>query len=202
MKTMSKISNTAIIGFSVFLCITLILHFLQPEYEVSQRYISEFMLGESGWLLNIAITGNLIGCTAFTIAFYQFHRSHKSVVCLVCLCVATLSVLTNYFPTDVHGKAVSISGHIHNWGAFIGALAIFPVMIIFPLQLKRLGKLKGLYIALLLLGPLAPLAFVLLLSIANSAPAYVGIAQRAYALFVMTWLILAAFKLKTFNSNH
>lgn len=199
-KPISTFSVIAIIGFIVFLSITFILHFIQPDYNTSEKYVSEFILGEYGWLLNIAITGNLIGCVAFTIAFYYFykiHKSYKSLICLVCLCIATLSVLTNYFPTDFQGKAVTVSGYIHNIGAFIGTLAIFPVMIIFPFQLKKIGMLKGIYIHLILLALLAPISFIFLLIIVNSAPDFVGISQRIYAFIIMLWLIIAAFRLKT-----
>lgn len=195
----SKISTIAIIGFCVFLVITFILHFLQSGYNPSNRYVSEFILGEYGWLLNIAIISNLIGCGAFTIAFYYFHKRYKSWICILCLCVVTLSVLTNFFPTDIHGKAVTISGHIHNIGVFIGSLAVFPVMVIFPLQLKKLGLLEKWFFGLAILGPLVPIFFVLLLTIAKIAPNLVGISQRLYALSIMLWLILAAFRLKTIN---
>ena len=199
-KQISTFSVIAIIGFTVFLSLTFILHFIQPGYNPSEKYVSEFILGEYGWLLNIAITGNLIGCAALTIVFYyfyKFHKSYKSLICLVCLCIATLSVITNYFPTDVHGRAVTISGYIHNTGAFIGTLAIFPVMIIFPFQLKKIGMLNGIYNLLVLLGLFAPVSFILLLIIVNSAPDFAGISQRIYALIIMLWLIMAAFRLKT-----
>jgi hypothetical protein len=139
--SISKFSIVAIVGFIVFLSMTFILHFMQPGYDASKKYVSEFILGNYGWLLNIAIVGNVIGCGAFTFAFYFFHTSQKSLICLICLCVATLSVFTNFFPSDIHGKAVTLSGHIHNIGTFIGTLAIFPVMIIFPFQLKKIGLL-------------------------------------------------------------
>ena len=192
----STLSVIAISGFIVFLVVTFALHFVQPDYDASKKYVSEFILGEYGWLLNIAIVGNLIGCGAFTLAFYFFHKSQKSLICLVCLCVATLSVITNFFPTDIHGNAVTISGHIHNIGAFIGTLAIFPVMIIFPYQLKKVGMLKGIYVLLILLMLLAPVSFLLLLIIANSAPSFIGISQRIFAFIIMLWLILAAYRLK------
>ena len=71
-KPISTFSVIAIIGFIVFLSITFIMHFIQPDYDASKKYISEFIHCEYGWLLNIAIAGNLIGCGAFTIAFFFF----------------------------------------------------------------------------------------------------------------------------------
>ncbi len=193
----SKFSIVAIIGFIVFLSIIFILHFMQSGYDASEKYVSEFIFGEYGWLLNIAIVGNLIGCGAFTIAFYYFHISQKSLICLLCLCVVTLSVFTNFFPIDVHGKTVTVSGHIHNIGGFIGTLAIFPVMTIFPFQLMKIGMLKGIYFLLALLALLAPIAFIFLLITINSAPNFVGIGQRIYASIIMLWLIIAALRLQT-----
>lgn len=191
------LSVIAMIGFAVFLCTTFILHFLQPDYDASNRFVSEFILGQYGWLLNLGFVGNLFGCGAFTLAYYHFQKHQKSPVVLICLCVTTLSVLTNFFPTDIHGKAVTISGHIHNIGAFIGTLAFFPVMAIFPYQIKKLGMLKGFYVLLVLLAILAPVSFILLIAIVNIAPDFLGISQRIFALIVMLWLILAALRLKT-----
>ena len=189
---------TAVAGFSTFLVVTFVLHFIQPDYDISKEYVSEFVLGAHGWLLNIGIAGNLAGCTAFTLAFYfYFHKTYKSWICMVCLVIATLSVITNFFPTDIHGKAVTISGYIHNFGTFIGTLVIFPVMIIFPYQLKKIGLLKGIYFLLAVLAPLAPVFYLILLIIVDSAPEFIGIGQRVYALIIMLWLILAAFRLKS-----
>ena len=106
-----------------------------------------------------------------------------------------------FFPTDIHSEAVTISGHIHNIGTFTGTLAIFTVMIIFPFQLKKIGMLKGIYVLLVLLGLLAPIAFVFLLIIANSAPDFVGIGQRIYAFIIMIWLIIASLRLLKFHRN-
>ena len=197
----SMMSIVAIVGFSTFLVTTFILHFLQPDYETSKRYVSEFILGQYGWLLNLAIIGNLIGCTAFTAVFYIFHKTKRSRICLICLCVATLAVLTNFFPTDIHGEAVTLSGHIHNLGAFIGTLAIFPVMFIFPYQLKKTGFLNGVYAMLAILAPLAPVFFIILLVAGAKAPGFIGIGQRIYALIIMIWLILAALRLKSLDLN-
>lgn len=193
----SYLSFVAIIGFIVFLVMTTVLSLTQSNYDTSERYVSELVLGEYGWFLNIAIIGNLIGCIAFTLSFYLFHKKHKSWICLICLCVATLSVLTNFFPTDIHGKAVTLSGHIHNLGAFIGTIAIFPVMIIFPIQLKKIGILKGIYKGLAILAPFAPIFYLILLIIVSRMPSVVGIFQRIYAFVIISWLILASAKLKS-----
>ncbi len=187
----------AIIGFSVFLVVTIALHFIQPDYDPSRRFVSELVLGKYGWLLNVAIIGNLIGCFAFTLGFYYiFHKIQKSRICLFCLIIATLSVLTNFFPTDIHGKAITFSGHIHNIGAFIGTLAIFPVMTIFSLNLKKVGVPQSIFMSLVMLAFLAPVAFAGLFIIVNNAPDLLGISQRIYVIIIMSWLILASFRLK------
>jgi len=195
----SILSFTAISGFVTFLVVTLFLPFTQSNYDTSERYVSELILGEYGWLLNLAIIGNLIGCISFTLVFYHFHRKYKSWICLISLCVATLSVLTNFFPTDIHGKAVTLSGHIHNIGAFIGTIAIFLVMILFPIQLKKMGLLQGIYNGLAILALFAPIFYLILLVIVSREPGVVGIFQRVFVLVIMLWLILASIRLKTIN---
>jgi len=193
-----KLATISIAGFFVFLIIDLFMHFVSPEIDPAKRYVSEYILSTHGWLMNIAFVGNLIGCATFTYAFYlSYQKPFRSWICIICLSIATLSVLTNFFPADINGKAVTISGHIHNLGAFLGSLAIILLMVIFSLKMRLQGLRLGVYQILIILAVFAPISFAILLIAADRVPGFIGIIQRIYVLIIMTWLILASLGLRS-----
>ena len=182
----------------MFIVIILAMHIIHPEFDPSKRFMSEYVLGDYGWLLNIAFLGNLIGSIALTIAVYlAYPPPLRSWICIICLGVAAISVLTNFFPTDLHGKAITVSGHIHNFGAFVGTLAILVVMLVLSIRLNVLGLLQGFYRMLLLLAILAPIVFLTMLIIVDRIPSLVGIAQRIYAMSILTWMIVVSYGIRS-----
>ena len=190
--------SIAITGFSVFLVIMIFLHFIHPEFDPSRRYMSEFVFGDYGWLLNIGFIGNLVGSIALTFAVYHsYPPPHRSWTCIICLGIVTISILTNFFPTDPHGKAITVTGYIHNFGAFIGTLAVLIVMFVFSIRLKQSGLLEGFYRILIILAIIAPIFFIIMLFVFDRIPGFVGIGQRIYALAVLTWLIATSFGIRS-----
>jgi len=193
-----QLSSIAITGFSVFLIVIIFLHFIHPENDFSKQFMSEFTFGDYGWLLNIAIIGNLIGSIAFTFGVYHSYQPpHRSWICIICLGIATISILTNFFPTDPHGNAITVTGYIHNFGAFIGTIAILVVMFVFSISLKQFGLLQGYYRILIILAILAPIFFILLFFVLDQMPGLVGLVQRIYALIILTWLITTSYGIRS-----
>lgn len=191
-------SSIAIAGFSVFLAIILLLHVLHPEFMPTQRFISEYALGDYGWLLNIAILGNLIGSLALIQALYQaYPKPFRSWIVLVCLGVATISILTNFLPTDLHGKAITISGYIHNMGTFIGSLAGLGCMAVLSRRLNRFGFLQGWYRILRFLSIVAPIVFLTMLMLAKHLFGWIGLLQRLYAAMILLWFMITAYGIRS-----
>ena len=52
-------SIIAIIGFTIFLSVLFLMHFVHTEFTFSNHFMSEYVNGEHGWILNIAFAGNL-----------------------------------------------------------------------------------------------------------------------------------------------
>lgn len=191
-------SSIAIAGVSVFIVVIIVLHVIHPEFDPSQRFMSEYAIGEYGWLLNIAFLGNLIGSFALTLAVYHAYPPPlRSWTCIVCLGIVTISVLTNFFPTDLHGKAMTVTGHIHNIGAFVGTLAILVVMLVLSLRLNVFGLLPGFYRILVLLAILAPIFFLTMLISVDRMPGLVGVGQRIYAMIILTWIIVISYGIRS-----
>ena len=181
------------IGFIVFVIVLLLMHFIHPEFSFSDHFVSEYAHGEHGWLLNFAIIGNLIGSIAFLIAVYRaYPPPYRSIVSLIFYGIATLAILTNFFPIDPRGSSITVSGYIHNLGGFFGGLAGVVFFLIHSLRLRSFGLLRGFYRALLYLAILGPILFIAVMIIAALMDPIVGIIQRIYAAVLMSWLIIAA----------
>ena len=105
-KTISKRwSIIAISGFFLFGLILILMHFIHPEINPINRFMSEFILGQHGWIMNIAYTGNFIGCISLIIAIYHSYSPPlRSWAALISLGIAAICILNNYFPVDIYGK--------------------------------------------------------------------------------------------------
>ena len=116
-----------------------------------------------------------------------------SIICLHYCQLKFISILTNFFPTDLHGTAVTVSGYIHNFGAFIGSIAGLIFMFVLSIRLKASGLLQGGYRLLFLLAIVAPILFLAMLVIFEGMPVFVvGIFQRIYVGIMLLWLIITS----------
>jgi hypothetical protein len=188
----------AMTGFTIFLSVLLLMHFVHPEFDFSSHFMSEWVNGEHGWILNIAIIGNLIGSIALIIAVYRaYPPPYRSRTSIVFYGIATLAILTNFFPIDPSGESVTVSGYIHNLGGFFGGLAGIVFFLIHSIRLHSFGVLRGFYRILLFLAASGPVLFITVMLVAAYMDPIVGIIQRIYVLVLMSWLLISANGIRT-----
>jgi hypothetical protein len=186
-------STVAIIGFTVSLCTIFLMHIVHPELSFSSHYISEYVHEEHGWILNFVIIGNLIGSIALIIAvYYAYPPPYRSMTSIVIYGIATVAILTNFFPIDPPGESVTLSGQIHNLGGFIGGLAGLVFFLIHSIRLRSFGILQGFYRILLFLTISGFILFIVVMITAIYLEGIIGIIQRIYVLILMVWFIIAA----------
>ena len=191
-------STIAMIGFIVFLSVIFLMHFVNPEINFWDHFVSDYVHGEHGWILNIAITGNLIGSIAFIIALYRaYPPPYRSMTSIFLYGIVTAAILTNFFPIDPSGETVTLSGQIHNLGGFFGGLAGLAFFFIHSIRLRSFGVLVGFYRILLILAISGVIMFIIVLLAGIYADGIIGIIQRIYALLLMSWLIIAANGMRT-----
>ena len=195
---MRRLAFIAMAGFITFLCVLLLMHFIHPEYTFSDHLISEYVHGEYGWVLYIAIIGNLIGSIALIGSVYKaYPPPNRSHISLVFYGIATLAILTNFFPIDPTGKSITLSGYIHNLGGFFGSIAGILFILVHTKRLNLIETLVGSYGILKYLAILAPILFVAVMIIAAYMDPIVGIIQRIYVSVLMFWLIIAMNGIRT-----
>ena len=157
-----------------------LLHIVSPEVDPVTRPVSEYALGEFGWLATIRTLAQGIGPIALAVAL----RSDR-VGAFLLLVVGLLKLAMPLFPVDALGAPATSAGQVHD---LLGNLTFF----LFPvaaLVLFRAMRRRGSRLAPLIAVALAIATVGVLL--ANAFGGF-GLAQRAYLVLCAVWLLLAA----------
>jgi hypothetical membrane protein len=105
------------------LCLTLVavLHVLEPEVNDSDA-VSEYALGDYGWLMNIAFFSGAAGIGALAFALHRsLARSKTAIAGIVLLSIAAVAwVLLGAGNIDPEGADATTHGLIHGIGFFLG----------------------------------------------------------------------------------
>ena len=105
------------------LCLTLVavLHVLEPEVNDSDA-VSEYALGDYGWLMNFAFFSGAAGIGALAFALHRsLARSKTAIAGIVLLSIAAVAwVLLGAGNIDSEGADATTHGLIHGMGFFLG----------------------------------------------------------------------------------
>ena len=105
------------------LCITLValLHVLEPDVNDSDA-VSEYALGDVGWLMNIAFFSGAAGIGALAFVLHRsLARSKTAIAGIVLLSIAAVAwVLLGAGNIDPEGADATTHGLIHGIGFFLG----------------------------------------------------------------------------------
>jgi hypothetical protein len=105
------------------LCITLValLHVLEPEVNDSDA-VSEYALGDFGWLMNVAFFSGAAGIGALAFVLYRsLARSRTAIAGIVLLSIAAVAwVLLGAGNIDLEGADTTTHGLIHGIGFLLG----------------------------------------------------------------------------------
>ncbi len=114
-------ARVAVVGS--LLCITLIalLHALEPEFNGSNA-VSEYALGDFGWLMNIAFFSAAAGIGALAFVFRRsLARSNTAIAGIILLSLAAVAWLCSGAGNiDPEGAEETTSGLIHGIGFLLG----------------------------------------------------------------------------------
>ncbi len=105
------------------LCLTLValLHLVEPEVNDSDA-VSEYALGDFGWLMNVAFFSGAAGIGALAFVLHRsLSRSRTGIVGIVLLSIAAVAwVLLGAGNIDPEGADTTTHGLIHGIGFLLG----------------------------------------------------------------------------------
>jgi Protein of unknown function (DUF998) len=127
-KPVTAISRTAarlsFASTATFVVLLAALHFIKPELDPSWHFISEYAIGDYGWIMVLAFLSLALGYVAFFVAIESQIRTIVGRIGLALLMVSALGLtIAAIFTTDpitVSKDAVTTEGSLHNLGGTLG----------------------------------------------------------------------------------
>ena len=130
-ETAARVSFAAAAAFVILLAA---LHFLEPEFDPSWRFISEYELGRYGWIMVLAFLSLAVSYIALFIAIRSQLKTIMGRIGLALLLVSAVGLaMGGIFTTDpitTSPDAATTSGMLHNVGGTLGLAMTFAAVII------------------------------------------------------------------------
>ena len=105
----------------LFVLLLVGLHVIEPEYDPTWRFVSEYALGRFGWMMSVAFGALAISLLGMMVAVARHVRTVAGYIGLVIIAVAGAGLLiAAVFVTDpitTASDAYSVSGRMHVLGA-------------------------------------------------------------------------------------
>lgn len=125
MKTLAaKLAMAACVAFIVIL---ILLHFLKPEFDPSWRMISEYAIGQHGWLMHLAFLLFAAACVGVFVALRSQISTRGGKIGLGFLIATAVGfTIAGIFASDpitISQDQATTSGQLHGLG-FLGILAM------------------------------------------------------------------------------
>jgi hypothetical protein len=108
-------------GGVLFLFLLAILHLLEPEFDPTWRFVSEYMLGHFGWMMSLAFVSLAISLASIGAAIFSRVRNIVGYIGLAILALAVIGLcIAAVFKTDpitTQMEDLTPSGQMHVLGA-------------------------------------------------------------------------------------
>ena len=109
---------------ATFLVLLAALHFIKPELDPSWRVISEYALGDYGWIMMLAFLSLALSCVSLFVAVRSQARTIGGKIGLAFLLVAAAGlIVAAVFTTDpitASRDELTTHGNLHGLGAALG----------------------------------------------------------------------------------
>lgn len=117
-------ARLAAAGAAAVVLIILALHAIKPEFEPSWRFLSEYAIGQHGWLMQAAFCIWGVSCAALASALRHEVRARPGRIGIVVLYIVSYALIAaGLFPQDpvtMRPDEGTISGMLHAVASLIG----------------------------------------------------------------------------------
>ncbi|WP_454883538.1 DUF998 domain-containing protein [Sphingomonas oryzagri] len=188
----------AMIFFLYFVAALALMHLIRPDYTVVDHMISDYAVGQFGWIMTTAFVSLSLGCLTLAAGLFRSGPSSwlsRTGAALLVVAFAGL-IVTALYPTDLETAPSTRTGDIHaiSFLVNIASILLSTVCLAFGYAFSpdwRRQRAVALAIAALLI-----VAFVAeYLTLHKGAP--YGITNRLFVGVFMAWLILNSLWLKS-----
>ena len=201
----ARISITAGVFFALLLGS---LHLLEPEFDPTWRFISEYSLGKFGWMMSLAFVSIAISLASIGVAIFSRVRNIVGYIGLVILVLAVVGLLlAAFFTTDpifTKQENMTPSGQMHVLGASLDYSPLAFLLLSFSLarHMDWASVKKWLFFtAILSIALTIGFIFTIPMDGVFGPGVYTGLVGRFLMLSYLGWLVIAALQVLKLKNN-
>lgn len=196
------LGTAGVAGASVWVLIVILLHFIQSDLGATDYYISDYALGDVGWLMKLAFIAVGVGTLAIAYGLLQSVESGKRAkTAIVLVALSGIGyVMAGAFNTDPTGaEETTAVGGLH----LLGSVLVFIPLVIAPFflrgvfsrtpQWKRMSR-PTLVFALVLLA-------LFIITFGTPEDGMVGLTQRLFVIPMMAWWITLGWHMRKLGES-
>jgi hypothetical protein len=203
MKPAKKIAIISFYSLLLFAVIVCLLHFLRPDKNMFTCFVSEYAVGNYGWLMTADFYTLAFATTFLFISLVQ-HVKASATGCIATGIFCVGIFLAGIFPTDLPVEPPTPRGLIHGLSALIALFCLGVSMIAWGNSFRRNGGLKSISKFSVFYGIVS---LVMLVILVGSPVSLRGLMQRILLAWDIGWLLLVSWKLQhnavgTTNLSH
>ena len=197
-KANLALGTVAVAAYSYVLLVLAVLPLLRPEYSVVHTWISVYAVGRLGWLMTSVFVAMSLGALALLIGLVRLGPATwmRWAGCVLLAIFVAGALLAAVFPTDAPGAGHTLRGEIHSIDALINFMSAMLASLFLSASFGRDTRWRSFQPLALLTATTSVVTFAIMFAAAILGLYWVGIANRAFAVALMGWLLLASIHLR------
>ncbi len=196
----------SLISIAVFLLLLILLHFFKSDLNPTWHMVSEYAIGQYGWMMQLAFGFLALSCVSIAIAGWPQVVSTGGRIGMVLLVLAaiglTIAAFNNTDLVNTPKAEMSAHGKMHGLGFMIGVPALTIAALLISISLRSNQSWSWARPSLLWsaqlpwLSIVAMVAVMLILLPKNEGKfgpgVFIGLPNRLWVLACCTWTIIIA----------
>jgi hypothetical protein len=207
MKNIKPIKPFAIIvliSIAYFVAALIALHFLESGINPIRDATSEYVNGPYGSLMTSAFFSISIACLTLAYGLYlamPFSTRPRTGLLLIAF-FGLVAIVVMFFPVNLQGAALTISGLVHRIIGPVGFLCTAVGTILISRSFKKDNNFRTLYKPALVLSWVILVMFFAIPASMATKSGLAGLGQRILLATLVAWIILIAARLCTIDTKN
>ncbi|WP_295791724.1 DUF998 domain-containing protein [Mucilaginibacter sp.] len=171
-----------------FLFIFTLMHFIRPDKSIAGSFVSEYAVGNYGWLMTLGFFCLATGSLCLLIGLLNSIKASKTAIVTLCIW-CTGAFLFSIFTTDLPGTPPTPQGLIHGFSALIALVNLGISMLAWGFTFTRNDNWLTVAKTSWVFGGLGIAMFIVFLF---SPPSLRGLTERILIVWDVSWLVLVS----------
>lgn len=194
-------ATAALALFAYALAVLGLLHVLRPDYAPATNFVSNYAVGNHGWIMTTFFVAFSLGLVALAAGLYSsgIRSAHLAVGLAALMVTAAGLIVTAIYPTDLPGAPYTRSGDIHELSFRVNAVGILAGVLVISTALAAQPTWRRHRRPLGVLGGLVVVALVTQFATLRKGLPF-GLANRFFVATVFAWMMFVAQRIRKATS--